>query len=965
MKPKIDEMPASPLITIVITSYNYGSYLPRAIESALQQGSDELEVVVVDNCSTDDSWETIQRFAKRDARIKPHLNERNLGLVGNHMRGLSLASGEKVLFLSADDCLLPGHVKRVLATHLAHPEIDLVFSTYFQVDEHDKITRYLDHPGHLRGSYYGGRNEFAGLLTYDCYTCLPTTLFDRVELIEAGGFDENLLAMDLDLYLRFAALGKQMAFIDSPGVCIRVHSEAASGKDRYVASGKQLREHLYLLERYLDPKYAHLLRGHENGVARLLQAKINNIHAYPSAAEIIPVEQERIGNITARLGELLNETRSMPLPRDPLVSVIVVVRDDVNRSIEMLRRLAEQTYPHWETVVSVDAPYSAGPMIARYAQAATLIDHRIPTAQSASLNDAMRLASGEIFAFLAPEVVWPPNHLERIVNAMRDSRIDAICVAADFTFTREGVDHATFPKFFGGNLAETGARIGEATPLPTLALRRRRLDATGHFEEGLKYLIDFEWMQRVLSAGALGVVDSDPITVRAPIEVLHQALLEPNGYMSSLRTIYNGRPVGEPWASMREAHFAKLTRELHALGANTEPSRAHYFWRAALGAAPYTVRNQANRSRPRVLVIDDCVPYNELGRGYPRARAMIETLRDAGFDVIFYPLVHPVDTEPLTHGISGVELLYNRGGELLALTLDELLPKIDLLWVSRPHNMRDVQAALQYLEQTAPPIVYDAEAVYVERDRISGELHGNPLEPLEYERLLARELSYCDGCAVVSAVSKAEGNLIGTRFSGPIEVISFSIDAAPTAASFEERNGLLFVGAIEEHSPNDDALTWFMSEVAPLVPDMPVRQAGVNKSPTLQDPPLQLLGMVPDLTSVYNESRIFIAPTRFAAGLPQKVYEAAAHGLPAIISPLLADQLRWAHEVEVLVAQSPQEWQEAIERLDTDKDLWHRLRANALRRVEAEVSPVALRASVERCARLALDLGRQQSAQRA
>lgn len=951
----INKMPSTgaPAISVVITSYNYGAFLPRAIESVIGQDVAGLEVVIVDNCSTDDSWDIIRRYAARDGRIRPFQNERNLGLVGNHVRGLELARGERVLFLSADDYLLPGHLARALAVHHQHPDVDIVVTTYFQVDEYDRITRYLNHIGHLRGTYVGGRNEFAGLLTYDCYTCLPTTLFDREDLLASGGFDPNLLACDLDIYLRFAANGKKFAFLDTPGACIRVHSESASGRDKYVATGKQFLEHVYLLERYLTPHYEHLVRGHESGVARLLQAKINNLRAYPTAHEILPQNQHRVDAIVARLNELLSRTLGAPLPAQPLISVILRVDDDINAYTEFARQLEAQTYKNIELVLSVDANCDVMPMLLDRSPFPTkLVNHRLPQSRAISLNDAARLAGGEVIVYGDVHVGWPVSHLARVVRALSDSRIDAVTVPVDLVITRDSKDVATYRNFSGGILAEASARIGEAVPLYSLAHRRRVLDIAGPFEEGLAHLVDFEFLQRLLSRGPLGVDDTDALTQRAGYDSIHPALSDPNGYVGSLRAIYQGRLVDAAMAEKREAHFARLTNELRTLGLLPDTTRAHLFSSIVRGSAP--IPTLPKRSRKRVLVIDDCVPYNELGRGYPRARSVVEDLRDEGYDVVFYPLVRPFDDMALSYGIDGITVLYGQGPELLGLTLDAELDSIDLLWVSRPHNMRDVQSILRAIGRPTPPIIYDAEAVYVERDRVRAILEGRPLTPERYQEALAKELSYTEGCAIVSAVSEGERELISHVFTGPIEVLSFSIDAAPTMTSFEERDGILFVGAIEENSPNDDALFFFASSVAPMLPTISLRHAGVMNSWRLRNTAVEFLGIVPDLRPIYNASRIFIAPTRFAAGLPQKVYEAAAHGLPVIASSLIASQLGWNAESDLLVADTPEEWKAAVERLNVDNVLWNSLREAGLRRVRNEVSPAAFRSRVASIARCAL-----------
>jgi glycosyltransferase involved in cell wall biosynthesis len=98
---------------------------------------------------------------------------------------------------------------------------------------------------------------------------------------------------------------------------------------------------------------------------------------------------------------------------------------------------------------------------------------------------------------------------------------------------------------------------------------------------------------------------------------------------------------------------------------------------------------------------------------------------------------------------------------------------------------------------------------------------------------------------------------------------------------------------------------------------------------------------VADTTPLYEAARIFIAPTRFAAGTPYKIYEAAAMGLPCVVTTLLAEQLGWRDGEELLAvpADEPMAFAAAIARLYHDEALWMRLRAGALKRLARENSP--------------------------
>src|SRR5262249_29154155 len=100
----------------------------------------------------------------------------------------------------------------------------------------------------------------------------------------------------------------------------------------------------------------------------------------------------------------------------------------------------------------------------------------------------------------------------------------------------------------------------------------------------------------------------------------------------------------------------------------------------------------------------------------------------------------------------------------------------------------------------------------------------------------------------------------------------------------------------------------------------------------------RVLGYVPDLSECYDCARVFVAPTRFGAGIPHKVHEAAAHGLPVVATPLLATQLGWRDGSNLAVGSDVEEFAAKCIELYTNEDLWTRLRKAALEAVQAECS---------------------------
>ena len=99
---------------------------------------------------------------------------------------------------------------------------------------------------------------------------------------------------------------------------------------------------------------------------------------------------------------------------------------------------------------------------------------------------------------------------------------------------------------------------------------------------------------------------------------------------------------------------------------------------------------------------------------------------------------------------------------------------------------------------------------------------------------------------------------------------------------------------------------------------------------------MTVTGRVEDLASWYDRARVFVAPSRIAAGIPLKVLEAAANGIPAVVTPPLAAQLGWTPGEELLVGETPDAIAEAVLRLYSGESLWSGLQSRALARVSGE-----------------------------
>ena len=362
--------------------------------------------------------------------------------------------------------------------------------------------------------------------------------------------------------------------------------------------------------------------------------------------------------------------------------------------------------------------------------------------------------------------------------------------------------------------------------------------------------------------------------------------------------------------------------------------------------------------RGRLLIVEDQIPYPQMGAGYPRALEILRAAVEAGWFVTFYPLVYSdVDYDEAYRILPpGVEIAADRGAEGLVDFMRERPEYYDAALVSRPHNMKPFREALAEEPRFLPlsQVIYDAEAVFALRDEARARLDGEPLKPAAADPVEA-ELALTESVASVLAVNAAEAEVFRSAGVLDVRVLGHALEPRPTGPAFEDRRDLLFVGALDDDvSPNVDSLEFFVREVAPRLDGLigagwrlrVAGRCGAARAQALGGERVELLGRVEDLTGLYAQSRVFIAPTRYAAGIPMKVHEAAAMGLPSAVTSLLARQLGWTDGVALTVGDAPEDFARACQRLYEDAALWEAVRAGALARIQAECAPASFAATL-------------------
>ncbi|GAB4015872.1 hypothetical protein GCM10028773_07200 [Spirosoma koreense] len=213
MSPYLNQI--KPWVSVICTNYNHEAYVGQALQSVVDQAYPNVELIVIDNGSTDQSVARIQSFIQQHPTIQFVQNPKNLGLNRAFNQGLALASGRYIIDLSADDVLLPGRIAKqtALFEELSGPYA-VVFSNATYIDSEGQeigIHYAVDGKGHARERIPTG-DVFRPILE-SYFICTPTMMMRRDVLNELGGYDETLAFEDFDFWVR-SARHYQYAYVD-------------------------------------------------------------------------------------------------------------------------------------------------------------------------------------------------------------------------------------------------------------------------------------------------------------------------------------------------------------------------------------------------------------------------------------------------------------------------------------------------------------------------------------------------------------------------------------------------------------------------------------------------------------------------------------------------------------------------------------------------------------------------------
>ncbi|WP_417447265.1 MULTISPECIES: glycosyltransferase [Gammaproteobacteria] len=488
-----------PALTVVVTSYNYSRYISRCVESILEQDFSDFELIILDNDSTDETVRAISPFLL-DNRVRLVRHDQNIGAYFNFSLALGVGFGKYLSIVSADDYLLPGHFSRLIAA-LQESSSVLAYTPIMLVDK-DGIERGVQrHPGYAVSSYRGGRDDFLGLLAFDCYVTLCAVIFDREKARSELYFDVNSWGGgDWELFVRLALKYKDFSFESTPSACYRIHDSQYSSTCFY-SSLEPLYTHLAILEKYAD----HLLERADEACIHTVTTLLRS--------RMAQYERALYDHANNRLQQLLDKLEGRSIAEAGAVLVVFDATADYIGSLEKLAIVGSSLRRNYEFLVVCNG--QATFTIEMQKRIRLLLSGDVSFVSSsvhsalAKVDHHIRHSSVENVLYIGQGCPIDPTIIVSGVESLEDSDFGLIC--------------------FNGGIAQEGclpAHWGEGEFVRGMLFRKSLYVKVGGFNP-IMYSggVLWDFILRVLrfnalGGGAGGLLASDPDSTSRSLDVL-------------------------------------------------------------------------------------------------------------------------------------------------------------------------------------------------------------------------------------------------------------------------------------------------------------------------------------------------------------------------------------------------------------------------------------------------------------
>lgn len=228
-------MPHNKIVSVIIPCYNYGDLLPKTIDSVISQTYKNIEIIIINDGSTDDTEQVAKGYSNKHKNIFYH-KQKNLGIVKTRNKGISLATGHYLIQLDADDWIDSNYIEK--AVDIAEKnKVDIVYSDVTIFGRENKTVQYPEHN--------------IEILKYQNYIHISALV--KKTLFSSSNYDEaleNLGYEDWDFSLGACLSGKTAKKMIGPVLHYKKHQQSQSRSDISSSHRRAIKARIYILEKY-------------------------------------------------------------------------------------------------------------------------------------------------------------------------------------------------------------------------------------------------------------------------------------------------------------------------------------------------------------------------------------------------------------------------------------------------------------------------------------------------------------------------------------------------------------------------------------------------------------------------------------------------------------------------------------------------------------------------------------------
>ncbi len=338
-----------------------------------------------------------------------------------------------------------------------------------------------------------------------------------------------------------------------------------------------------------------------------------------------------------------------------------------------------------------------------------------------------------------------------------------------------------------------------------------------------------------------------------------------------------------------------------------------------------------------IVIIDDYIPYHDKSSGSKRLYEIIKLLINLDLNVVFLPN-DGLATEPYYSELIDlkVNVLVNRPNRKQLLgDFKSLLPYIDYAWISRPSLNEKFQKIIK--RYTNVKIIFDTVDLHYVRMLRQAKNESNPKLKRKALQIKKLEISLAKAADATITVTDTEKLILEEEQINHVYVIPNIHESRIPSASikFTNRLGITFIGGYK-HEPNIDAVNWLMKEIMPLVRN---KLGGIPVYLLGSDPTKEILkyakedviipGYLKDISHYFLNSRVFVAPLRYGAGMKGKIGQSLEYGLPIVSTKIGTEGMNLIDGINVLTADDTLTFANKVIELYQDEKLWNKIQENA------------------------------------